>query len=487
MKNLQDILLRVPIVRSIGNVQRLISSIVFDSRKAEKDCLFVAQKGTLNDGHTYISSVIEKGATTIVCEVLPKDLEADVTYILVENANIALGWLAASWYDHPSADLQLVAVTGTNGKTTNATLLFKLFRGLGYKVGLLSTVQNQIEDEIIASTHTTPDALQLQKLLALMRAKGCTHCFMEASSHAIHQDRIAGLQLTGAMFTNITHDHLDYHGTFDAYIKAKKKLFDDLPASAFALSNIDDKRGQVMLQNSLATRHYFGLKQPCEFKGRLIANSLQGLTMEIGNQQVWFRLIGEFNAYNLLGVYACAVLLGEPAERALTVLSAISGAKGRFETVISATGIIGIVDYAHTPDALENVLSTIDSLRTRNEKVITVVGCGGNRDAAKRPLMAEIACRKSDLVILTSDNPRNESPETILDQMEAGVPPLHFKKVKRISNRHEAIQQSVQIAEKGDIILVAGKGHENYQEIAGVKHHFDDIEELNQSYSLFQK
>lgn len=382
--------------------------------------------------------------------------------------------MASNFYANPSGKMKLVAVTGTNGKTTNATLLWKLFRGLGYKTGLLSTVENKIDNEPVAATHTTPDPLQLNQLLNKMVESGCTHCFMEASSHAIHQERIAGLELDGAVFTNITHDHLDYHQTFDNYIAAKKKLFDELPSSAFALTNIDDKRGKVMLQNTKAKTYTFALEKPADFKGRLMDNTLHGIEMEIENKRVWFRLIGNFNAYNLLGVYAVAVLLGEDSDTVLAQLSALEGAKGRFEQIISKDKITAIVDYAHTPDALENVLKTIADLRGGKEQVITVVGCGGNRDAAKRPIMAQIAAKYSDKAVLTSDNPRNEEPQDILNQMEAGLKLADKKKTVTIIDRKEAIKTACMLAKPGDIILIAGKGHEDYQEIKGVKYPFDD-------------
>jgi UDP-N-acetylmuramoyl-L-alanyl-D-glutamate--2,6-diaminopimelate ligase len=489
LKKLADILSRVKTEQIIGSTDHVITSIEFDSRKVKPGSLFVATRGTMVDGHGFIEKAIALGAVAIVCEELPQlAVTSDqLSVIIVKNSSVALGYLAANFYDNPSQKMKVVAITGTNGKTTNVTLLYNLFRKLGYKVGMLSTVQNYINNEIVPATHTTPDAVQLNELMDKMVNAGCDFCFMEASSHAIHQERIAGLSLTGAVFTNITHDHLDYHVTFDEYIKAKKKLFDELPSSAFALSNIDDKRGSVMLQNTSATRHTFSLKQMAEFRAKLLSNSLAGLEMELENKHIWFQLIGEFNAYNLLGVYASAVLLGEDKETVMTALSATSGAKGRFEQVISKTGIIGIVDYAHTPDALQNVLETIAGLRTRNEQVITIVGCGGNRDATKRPIMADIACKFSDKVILTSDNPRNEDPEEILNQMETGVKGSDFKKYMRIADRHEAIKKAVSMAKGKDIILLAGKGHEDYQEIKGVKHYFDDKEELENEYKIALK
>lgn len=474
MKILKDILYKTNLVSVAGSTEVEIDTIQFDSRKAGKGAVFVAIVGTQSDGHTYITSVVENGAVAVVCETLPSELKSDVTYVQVKNSAKALGIMASNFYGNPSSHLKLVAITGTNGKTTNATLLFKLFRDLGYHVGLLSTVQNQIDETVITATHTTPDPLQLNELLSRMVEFGCTHCFMEASSHAIQQERIAGLQLDGAIFTNITHDHLDYHVTFDNYIAAKKKLFDDLPSSAFALTNIDDKRGRVMVQNTKAQIQTFALEKPADFKGRLMDNTLQGLEMELENKRVWFRLIGSFNAYNLLGVYGAAVLLGEDKDLVLQKLSALEGAKGRFEQVISKDNITAIVDYAHTPDALENVLKTIADLRSGKEQVISIVGCGGNRDAAKRPIMAQIAAKYSDRAVLTSDNPRNEEPQDILNQMEAGLKAADKKKTLVITDRREAIKTACMLAKPGDIILIAGKGHEDYQEIKGVKHPFDD-------------
>jgi UDP-N-acetylmuramoyl-L-alanyl-D-glutamate--2,6-diaminopimelate ligase len=474
MNLLKDILYKTPLVSIAGTTDLTIHSLQFDSRKVTAHSLFVAVSGTQVDGHQFIALAIEKGAVAIVCENLPTTLLPHITYVQVKSSTKALGIMASNFYGNPSAKLKLVAITGTNGKTTNVTLLFKLFRQLGYHVGLLSTVQNQIDETVLAATHTTPDPLQLNELLAKMVEYGCSHCFMEASSHAIQQERIAGLVLSGVVFTNITHDHLDYHLTFDNYIAAKKKLFDELPSSAFALTNIDDKRGKVMVQNTRARVYTFALEKPADFKGRLMDNTLQGLEMELDDKRVWFRLIGKFNAYNLLGAYATAVLLEEDKDEVLAKLSALEGAKGRFEQVVSKDKITAIVDYAHTPDALENVLKTIQDLRSGKEQIITVVGCGGNRDATKRPIMAQIAVKYSDKAILTSDNPRNEEPLDILHQMEAGVKLADQKKMVVISDRKEAIKTACMLAKPGDIILVAGKGHEDYQEIKGIKHPFDD-------------
>ncbi|MFD2035626.1 UDP-N-acetylmuramoyl-L-alanyl-D-glutamate--2,6-diaminopimelate ligase [Belliella marina] len=486
MKILKDILYKVSLNATIGNMDREISEIVFDSRKVVKDSVFVAIPGTLVDGHGFILAAIEKGAGVIVCEILPEDLHPEITYVQVISAASALGVMAANYYENPSSKLKLVAVTGTNGKTTTATLLYQLFVEMGYEVGLLSTVENKISDEVIPATHTTPDALSIQALLARMVEAGCTHCFMEASSHAIVQGRTSGVQLSGAVFTNISHDHLDYHGTFDEYIKAKKKLFDELPKDSFALINADDKRGMVMLQNTKAARQTFGLKYPADFKAKILTNALEGLELDINGKQVWFRMIGEFNAYNILGVLGTAVLLGEDEEEVLMQLSKVQGAQGRFDK-ISIAGITAIVDYAHTPDALENVLKTIQGVRSGGEQVITVVGCGGNRDKTKRPIMARIATQLSDKVILTSDNPRDEEPMQILKEMESGVNPVDFKKTMIIEDRREAIKTAGIIANKGDIILIAGKGHETYQEIKGVKHPFDDREIVKELITLLNK
>ena len=484
MAVLRDILYKVSLKSTSGDMERNIEDIAFDSRKADKGTLFVAVRGTQVDGHDFIQAAIEKGAVAVVCEKLPNQTKEDVTYVAVKDSADALGIIASNYYDNPGKKLKLVGVTGTNGKTTVATLLFDLYRKMGYSVGLLSTVNNRINNQAIPASHTTPDAISLNATLADMVEKGCDYCFMEASSHAIDQRRIAGLTFRGAVFTNISHDHLDYHKTFDAYIKAKKRLFDDMPSSGFALSNVDDRRGRVMLQNTKASKNTYALKSAAEFRAKLIANTLQGLEMEIDGKNVWFKLIGDFNAYNLLAVYAVAVLLGEDSDEVLTQLSLMEGAPGRFEQIITNADITAIVDYAHTPDALKNVLETIDDLRTGNEKVITVVGCGGNRDKSKRPLMASIACKLSDKVVLTSDNPRDEDPIEIIKDMQAGVSPADYKKTVVLADREEAIKTACLLAGKKDIILVAGKGHEAYQEIKGVKHPFDDKEVLGRMLNL---
>ncbi len=478
--NLQKLLAQVPIIAVYGNEDSEISTIQFDSRQIREGDVFVATQGTQVDGHDFIEKAIAAGAKAIVCEKLPENLLAHITYIHTPDSAESLGIMASNFYENPSRKLRLVGVTGTNGKTTNVTLLYQLFRGLGYRAGMLSTVENIINDKVIPATHTTPDALQLNALLAQMLKEGVQFAFMESSSHAIVQRRIAGLHYTGAVFTNISHDHLDFHKTFENYIKAKKKLFDDLPASAFALSNFDDKRGSIMLQNTQARKYSFALKYPADFKAKILDNTLQGLLMDFEGTQVWCRLIGEFNAYNLLSVYATAILLGEEKERILPVLSELYAAKGRFEQIMDKKNRVGIVDYAHTPDALENVLKTIQDLRKPYQKVITIVGAGGNRDATKRPAMAQIACKYSDFVVLTSDNPRFEDPAAILEDMQKGVPITQRKKVLTIENRKEAIARACEIAKNEDIILLAGKGHETYQEIRGVKYDFDDKKILSE-------
>ncbi|MBD2751721.1 UDP-N-acetylmuramoyl-L-alanyl-D-glutamate--2,6-diaminopimelate ligase [Spirosoma validum] len=480
---LKDLFYKISLLATSGSMNTDVTSLTMDSRKVGSGSLFIAVRGTVTDGHNFIETAVRQGAAAILCEEFPAEINPTVAYVQVQDSSRAMGLVAAIFFDHPSQKLKLVGVTGTNGKTSVATLLFRLFRSLGYRCGLLSTVQNQIDDEVIPATHTTPDAITTNQLLTKMLTHGCTHVFMEVSSHAVVQERIAGLTFTGGIFTNITHDHLDFHGTFDHYIRAKKSFFDQLPASAFALTNVDDKRGLVMLQNTPARKESYSLKTLATFKGKVIADSLFGLHMLVDNQEVWFKLIGRFNAYNLLGVYGAAILLGEDPNEVLTLLSGITPPPGRFEQVVSDDKIVGIVDYAHTPDALQNVLETINDLRQANEQIITVVGCGGNRDAAKRPIMAEIACRFSDRVILTSDNPRNEDPMVILEQMQTGVSPVDVKKTKTIEDRHEAIHQAVTLAKPHDIILVAGKGHETYQEIKGVKYDFDDRTVLREAFA----
>lgn len=475
---LSEILYTIPLKIVSGKTDINIVKIEFDSRNIVQETLFVAIPGTQVDGHSYIEKAISQGARAVLCEILPKDLHSEITYIQVENSAKSMGIAASNFYGNPSKKLALIGVTGTNGKTSVVTLQFNLFRKLGYKCGLLSTVQNQIEDEIIPSTHTTPDSVKINELLGRMQREACVYVFMEVSSHAVMMERIAGLTFAGGIFTNITQDHLDFHLTFDNYIKAKKGFFDQLSKNAFALTNSDDRNGKVMLQNTAAKMYSYSLKNIGNFKGKVLDCGLFGLQMDINGQEVWFKLIGKFNAYNLLAVYGSAVLLGENPEQILEVLSELTPPPGRFEQVVSTQNIIGIVDYAHTPDALENVLETIKDLSEGNQKIITVVGCGGNRDKGKRPLMAKIACNLSDIIILTSDNPRNEDPEAILEDMLAGVPISSRRKVTKITDRREAIKTAVSLAKAHDIILVAGKGHETYQDVSGIKSHFDDKEEL---------
>jgi UDP-N-acetylmuramoyl-L-alanyl-D-glutamate--2,6-diaminopimelate ligase len=481
---LQDVLYGVAITNLVGTTNREISVLTFDSREVQQDAVFFAVKGTLSDGHAFIGQTIAAGATVIICEDLPTQKEEGVTYLVVDETSVALGIMAANFYGNPSAKLKLVGITGTNGKTTIATILFKLFRALAYNTGLISTVQNQINEEIIPATHTTPNPLALNQLLQRMVDEGCSYCFMEVSSHAVVQHRIEGLTFVGGVFSNITHDHLDFHKTFDNYIKAKKAFFDELPKTAFALTNADDKNGSVMLQNTKATKKTYALKQLADYKGRIIENRFSGLNLEVDEVDVFFKLVGSFNAYNLLAVYGTALLLGQEKLPVLTLLSNLSGAEGRFDYVSNAKQIIGIVDYAHTPDAVQNVLSTIQDIRKGTEQVITVIGCGGDRDKTKRPIMAQVACDWSDKVILTSDNPRTEDPHQILLDMEAGVSPTNKRKTLTIADRKEAIKTACHLAKPGDIILIAGKGHEKYQDINGVKYHFDDKEVLTEQLNL---
>lgn len=480
MTQLQNILYKVHLKQVQGSTDKTVAGIAIDSREVKKDFVFVAIKGEKVDGHSFIAKAVELGATVIVCEEMPKQLIENITYLQVSNTHETVAIMAHQFYDEPSAKVKLVGVTGTNGKTTIATVLFKLFTQLGYKCGLISTVQNQIANDIIPSTHTTPDAVSLNALLKKMVDENCTHVFMECSSHAIHQHRITALQFAVGVFSNITHDHLDYHKTFDEYIKVKKKFFDDLPSNAFAISNADDKRGEVMLQNTKAQKVYYALKSPANVKGKILDNALTGLQMLVNDVEVHFRLIGEFNAYNLLAVYAAAISLNEDKAKVLTALSLVTGAEGRFDYIIGNNLVVGIVDYAHTPDALENVLATIKKLRKGHEQVITVVGCGGDRDKTKRPIMAQVACDYSDKVILTSDNPRTEEPAQILKDMEEGLSSSAKRKYISIVDRREAIKTAVMMSNAEDIILVAGKGHEKYQDVKGTKHPFDDKEILNE-------
>ncbi len=484
MKLLKDIIYKAGIEEVIGSTQVAIEKVCFDSRAIEKFTLFIAVSGTQVDGHQFISKGIEAGAVAIVCEQFPEEIKAEVTYIKVVNSSAALGVIAANFYDNPAAEIKLVGVTGTNGKTTTATLLHDLYTQLGHKSGLLSTVVNKIGTQEIEATHTTPDAIQLNALLRYMIAEECEYCFMEVSSHAIHQNRIAGLDFAGGVFTNLSHDHLDYHKTFDEYLKAKKFFFDGLGESAFALVNKDDKNGLVMLQNTKAQKNTYALKSMSDYSCKIVESDFSGMLLNVDGSEVWTKLIGKFNAYNLLAIYSTAILLGQEKLAVLTAISNLVSVDGRFQYVKSQNNIAGIVDYAHTPDALQNVLKTINDIRTGNEKVITIVGCGGDRDKEKRPIMAKIACELSDKIILTSDNPRSENPDEIIKDMRQGVEGIYFNKVLAISNREEAIRTACSLAADGDIILVAGKGHEKYQEINGEKLPFDDMEILKETFQL---
>lgn len=478
----------MPVRAVAGSTSVDVTAIQPDSRKLQPGELFVAVRGAAADGHRFIGAAVDNGAAVVVGEDWPVALPEKVVYVQVENSAAAAGIMAHNFYGQPSTRLQLTGVTGTNGKTTIATLLYKLFVKLGYKTGLISTVENRIGEEVLPSTHTTPDAVSLNQLLRRMADAGCTHVFMETSSHAIHQHRVAGLQYRGGIFSNITHDHLDYHKTFDEYIRVKKSFFDSLPAGAFALSNADDKRGLVMLQNTAAKKFTYSLRTVADFKGKILDNSLSGLQMLVNDTEVNFLLIGEFNAYNLLAVYGAAICLGQDKQQVLTALSELTGAEGRFDYQVSPNErVIAIVDYAHTPDALLNVLATIKKLKKGFEQVITVVGCGGDRDRTKRPVMATVACEHSDRVIFTSDNPRSEDPEQIIRDMEEGLAPAYKRKYIAITDRKEAIKTAVSLAGKEDIILVAGKGHEKYQEIKGVRSHFDDKETVTELFQLFNK
>lgn len=481
MKLLRDILYKANLQEVHGSTNIAITSLTFDSRKVSKDSLFIAVKGTQSDGHQFINKAIESGAIAIVCETLPEELNEKISYARVPDTSVALGFMAANFYDHPSAALKLVGVTGTNGKTTIATLLYQLFRALNIKSGMFTTVRNMINSEEIPATHTTPDAIELNRILRLMVDAGCKYAFMEVSSHAVVQHRIAALQFAGGVFTNITHDHLDYHGTFDAYIKAKKGFFDLLPSGSFALVNKDDPNASVMVQNTKALKRSFSVRSVADFHCRILENQFSGLHLNVDGTEMWSKLIGSFNASNMLAVYATAVLLGQDKLNVLTTLSTLGPVEGRFQYTRGENGITAIVDYAHTPDALKNVLGTIRDIRTGNESVITVVGCGGDRDKAKRPVMAAIACSMSDRVVLTSDNPRSEDPQDILDEMKQGVEVKYDRNVLTVSDRKEAIRTAIAIAKPGDIILIAGKGHEKYQEIKGVKYPFDDMNIVRES------
>jgi UDP-N-acetylmuramoyl-L-alanyl-D-glutamate--2,6-diaminopimelate ligase len=485
--SLQHILFGVALREVIGATNQEIVDIQIDSRLVQQGTAFVAIKGLQADGHQFIETAIEKGATVIVCEQQPAQIHSGITYIVVANTQEAVALMAHQYYGQPSTKIKLVGVTGTNGKTTVATLLFKLFSEMGYTCGLVSTVQNQIGERIIPATHTTPDAIRLNALLANMVLEGCTHVFMECSSHAIHQHRISGLQFTGAAFTNITHDHLDYHETFEEYVRVKKIFFDDLNSTAFAITNLDDSNGATMLENTKAKKFSYALNAPATYKGKILENQLTGLVLNVNEVEVHCRLIGTFNAYNFLAVYGVAVQLGENVEKVLTILSALKGAEGRFDYIISNENSIGIVDYAHTPDALQNVLETIAKLKKGGETVITVVGCGGDRDKTKRPIMGQVACDLSDKVIFTSDNPRSEDPNQIIKDMEMGLSSAAKRKYVNIVDRYEAIKAAVSFSKPGDIILIAGKGHEKYQDIKGVKSDFDDKQILQNIFNSLAK
>jgi UDP-N-acetylmuramoyl-L-alanyl-D-glutamate--2,6-diaminopimelate ligase len=483
MRTLSDLLYKAGTVATHGNIHTVISSVHASSTTVTPGGLFVAIKGHTTDGHQFIAQAIEKGAVAIVCEHFPDVLHDHVVYVKVAHSAAALAIIADNFYSHPSERIKLIGVTGTNGKTTTVTLLYHLFRQAGYKCGLISTVQNRVMDDIRPAILTTPDPLVIHSLLAEMVQQGCQYCFMEVSSHAVVQHRIDGLHFTGGIFTNITHEHLDYHGTFDNYLKAKKGFFDRLPATAFALVNTDDRHARVMIQNCKARVKSFGMKSMADFRGKIIENSFNGLHLMMDGLEVSCRLVGRFNAYNLLGIYATAVLCGFDREEALKCISLLQPVEGRFNVIHSSNQIIGIIDYAHTPDALEKVLDTINELRTGNEQLITVVGCGGNRDASKRPLMAYHAVEKSDRVILTSDNPRNEDPQEIIRQMQTGIPPQHQHKVLVVVDRKDAIRQACTLASARDIILIAGKGHESYQEIKGVRYPFNDRQVLTEIFN----
>ncbi|NLO70598.1 MAG: UDP-N-acetylmuramoyl-L-alanyl-D-glutamate--2,6-diaminopimelate ligase [Porphyromonadaceae bacterium] len=475
---LTDILQNIKVEKVIGDISIKISGIQFDSRKVELGNLFVATRGTTVDGHSFIQAAIEKGAKAILCEKIPYEPAKNMTYIKVKDSSETLGKAASAWFGYPSSELTLVGITGTNGKTTIATLLYKLFRELGYNVGLLSTVQNYINSEIIEATHTTPDALELNRLLRKMADAGCEYAFMEVSSHAVEQRRIAGLEFDGAVFSNLTRDHIDYHETFEKYLKAKKRFFDELDKNAFALTNVDDKNGLVMLQNSKASKHIYSTRGMADFKTKILEDSFDGMLLEMNGKEIHVPFIGNFNAYNLTAVFGTAMLLEQDELEVLRIISSLKSVSGRFETIKAPGGFTAIVDYAHTPDALNNVISTINEILQGNGRLITVVGCGGNRDKGKRPMMAREAVDGSWKAILTSDNPRDEEPMAILNDMLEGLDSEQKTKSLTIVDRREAIKTACAIAQKDDVVLVAGKGHENYQIIRGVKHHFDDKEEV---------
>lgn len=475
---LNNLLKETDVLKIHGSTEGEVSGIAFDSRKVQPGVLFVAVRGTQSDGHEYIGSAIAAGARAVVCETLPAELAPEVIYVEVKDSSLALANLASAYYNHPSRELKLVGITGTNGKTTTITLLHRLFTALGYKTGCFTTIRNYIGNEVVEATHTTPDPVQLNSMMNRMVEAGCEYAFMEVSSHALVQNRVASLVFAGGIFSNITHDHLDYHKTFAEYVKAKKLFFDHMPAQSFSLINADDRNGTVMVQNTRSRVSYYGIRSMADFKARIIESHFSGTMLNIDNTELWTRFLGEFNAYNLLAVYACARLLGQDKEQVLQLLSSMETVEGRFQYVQSPTGVTAVVDYAHTPDAIVNVLKTIGQIRKGNETVITVVGAGGNRDKTKRPVMARVAAEMCDKLILTSDNPRNEDPMDILADMKAGLDDNMLMKTIVQPDRREAIKIACMLAQKGDIILIAGKGHENYQDIKGIKHHFSDMEEV---------
>ena len=485
--NLNNLLKRIPIKETHGDLNREISEIVFDSRKAVSDSVYVAIRGAVADGHQFIGSAIEKGAVAVICEQFPEHLSEKIVYIEVGDTSRVLGHIASDFYGSPSEKINLFGVTGTNGKTSVATLLFEIFEHLGFRPALISTVENRIGDRVIPTTHTTPDVLTINRILADAVAEGCEYAFMEVSSHGIVQNRTEGLHFRIAGFTNLTHDHLDYHKTFENYLKAKKRFFDELPQTSIAITNIDDRNGKVMLQNTKATKKTYALKTLADYHGKVIEDDFNGMLLNFNGKEFWTTLTGRFNASNLLLAYATTVEFGFDPEEVLTAMSKLRRVRGRFETIKSPSGIYFVVDYAHTPDALENVLDTINEIRTKNERLITVFGCGGNRDHSKRPEMGQIATRKSTLAIITSDNPRDEDPEAIIKEIEVGVEPQYYSKYTVIPDRREAIKMAIKFAEPKDIILVAGKGHETYQEICGIKHHFDDKEVIHELLQIMGK
>ncbi|WP_347066348.1 UDP-N-acetylmuramoyl-L-alanyl-D-glutamate--2,6-diaminopimelate ligase [Flavobacterium sp. WV_118_3] len=487
MTALKDILYKVAIEAVKGTTDVSVGKIEFDSRKIESDDVFVAIRGTVSDGHDFIEKAISLGAIAVVCELVPETTHDGITYVQVADTSLALAYMSANYYGDPSAKLKLVGVTGTNGKTTIASLLYQMFKKAGYKVGLLSTVKILVDNKEYKATHTTPDSLTINHYMNEMVEEGCDYCFMEVSSHGIHQKRTEGLHFTGGVFTNLSHDHLDYHPTFAEYRDVKKSFFDNLPKTAFAITNIDDKNGPVMLQNTKAKKRTYALKTYADYRAQILENQLSGLLLKINEQEVWVRLIGSFNAYNLLAIYGVAIELGIESQEALRLLSELESVSGRFQYIVSAGNITAIVDYAHTPDALENVLKTIEDIRTKNEQLITVVGCGGDRDTTKRPIMANIAATMSDKAIFTSDNPRSEKPEAIIEDMEKGVEPQNYKKTVSIVDRKQAIKTACQLAQPNDIILIAGKGHETYQEIQGVRHDFDDMKTVKELLEQLNK